>query len=86
MWDPVGTYEFERCAWCGGTGRPEGSDAPVSCVVCRGRGGVSVLQPGDYCAQCEGTGVERGAQKGADFSGRCPACGGSGWARRRTRS
>ena len=69
----VKTYAPERCAWCAGTGRSATSASRViSCLVCGGKGNVSVAQPAEQCRQCEGAG-RRGAMR------LCLNCVGTGW-------
>ena len=45
----------------------------ISCLVCGGKGTVSVAQPAGPCRQCEG-----GGRRGV--TGSCLACMGTGWA------
>ena len=63
----------ETCAWCAGTGTWASSLARViSCLVCGGKGKVSVVQPSGPCRQCEGSGRRSTA-------GSCLTCAGTGW-------
>lgn len=63
------------CAWCAGTGKCAVSVGYViSCLVCGGKGALSVAQPAVPCSPCEGTG-RRAASK------QCLTCAGSGWGR-----
>ncbi len=65
----------QKCAWCAGTGMRAVSLAHVvSCLVCGGKGTVSVAQPAGSCRQCEGSG-RRSA------NGTCLNCSGTGWSR-----
>ncbi len=67
------SYAPEQCAWCAGTGRSATSASRVvSCLVCGGKGKVSVSQPAQVCRQCEGSG-----RRGATFL--CLSCAGTGW-------
>lgn len=69
----VKSYAPERCAWCAGTGRSATSASRVvSCLVCGGKGNISVTQPAERCRQCEGLG-RRGAMR------LCLNCVGTGW-------
>ena len=69
------SYTSEVCAWCSGTGRWAISAGYVSsCLVCGGKGHISVIQPAQKCHQCEGSG-KRGV------AGPCLTCAGTGWAR-----
>ncbi|HEX8652720.1 MAG TPA: hypothetical protein VF708_18030 [Pyrinomonadaceae bacterium] len=65
----------QTCAWCAGSGKRAISVGYViSCLVCGGKGHVSVTHPAGQCRQCGGAG--RRNQTAA-----CLTCGGTGWAR-----
>ncbi|MBC7910208.1 MAG: transcriptional regulator [Pyrinomonadaceae bacterium] len=65
----------ETCAWCAGKGTQARSGGFfVSCLVCGGKGKVSVAQPAGACRQCNGTG-----RRNADRP--CLTCAGTGWGR-----
>lgn len=69
------SYAQQTCAWCAGTGKRAVSVGyVVSCLVCGGKGSVSVIQPAGQCRQCEGSGRRNVASP-------CPDCAGTGWAR-----
>ena len=62
-----------KCAWCSGTGK--WSIAPgnnASCVVCDGKGLVSVTGRPRECWQCRGSGK-------SDSVSPCLTCAGTGW-------
>jgi DnaJ-class molecular chaperone len=62
-----------KCAWCAGTG--EWNVAPglcTSCIVCGGKGNVTVAQPPVFCLQCNGTGRMNTVSP-------CLTCAGTGW-------
>ncbi|MBD0372866.1 MAG: transcriptional regulator [Pyrinomonadaceae bacterium] len=64
----------ETCAWCAGTGRRAVSLGYVaSCLVCGGKGHVTVKQPAGQCQQCGGSGHRNAASP-------CLYCAGTGWA------
>jgi DnaJ-class molecular chaperone len=72
---PQRSYTLEECAWCTGTGKWAVSIGYViSCLVCGGKGKVSVAQPAGPCRQCEGSGRR-------NVAGPCLTCAGTGWAR-----
>lgn len=61
------------CAWCTGTGKWAISVGYViSCLVCGGKGNVSVAQPAAQCRQCGGSGRRNTANP-------CLTCAGTGW-------
>ncbi|HEX8709331.1 MAG TPA: hypothetical protein VF723_13890 [Pyrinomonadaceae bacterium] len=63
------------CAWCAGTGTGANSIGyTISCMVCGGKGHLSVAQPAQACQQCEGSGKRNAVSP-------CLACAGTGWAR-----
>jgi DnaJ-class molecular chaperone len=65
----------ETCAWCKGTGQSAVSVGyVVSCLVCGGKGKVSIAQPAGPCRQCEGSGRR-------NVVSTCLVCAGTGWAR-----
>ncbi|MGB9179947.1 MAG: hypothetical protein WCB68_11940 [Pyrinomonadaceae bacterium] len=65
----------ETCAWCTGTGKwAVSAGYVVSCLVCGGKGKVSVAQPAGQCRQCEGSGRR-------SVTTPCLTCAGTGWAR-----
>lgn len=62
-----------KCAWCGGTGKwnvAPGNNA--SCIVCGGKGQVSVTGEVNQCRQCRGSGKSNGVSP-------CLTCAGTGW-------
>ena len=66
-------YPPSKCAWCVGTGR--WNVAPglrTSCVVCGGKGNISVAQPPILCRQCDGKGRINTVSP-------CLTCAGTGW-------
>ena len=68
-------YAPETCAWCTGTGKwAISAGYVVSCMVCGGKGYVSMLQPAEQCPQCEGSGKRTVANP-------CLMCAGAGWVR-----
>jgi DnaJ-class molecular chaperone len=70
------TQVLETCAWCAGSGKGAVSSSYViSCLVCGGKGKVSVLQPAGRCRQCDGRG------RRANLKAACLGCAGTGWAR-----
>jgi DnaJ-class molecular chaperone len=75
MSPPQRSYEKQTCAWCTGTGKwAISAGYVISCLVCGGKGKVSVLQPAGRCQQCGGSGRRSVADP-------CLACAGTGWAR-----
>lgn len=65
----------ETCGSCAGTGTWAVSVAyVVSCLVCGGKGKVSVAQPSAACRQCEGSGRRNPTSA-------CLNCAGTGWER-----
>jgi DnaJ-class molecular chaperone len=67
------SYAPERCAWCEGTGRSATSASRViSCLVCGGKGKISVTQPAEQCRKCDGAG-----RRSATLF--CLTCVGTGW-------
>ena len=67
-------YAPGTCAWCAGTGqRPVSAGRVISCLVCGGKGHVSVTQPAEQCHQCGGSGKRNVANS-------CLTCAGTGWA------
>jgi DnaJ-class molecular chaperone len=69
------TYAPETCAWCTGTGmRAVSVGYVISCLVCGGKGQVSVIQPAGRCQQCEGSGHR-------NIASQCLHCAGTGWVR-----
>lgn len=66
-------YTQVKCAWCGGTGRwnvAPGNHA--SCIVCGGKGQVSLTGHASQCRQCYGNGKSNGISP-------CLTCAGTGW-------
>jgi DnaJ-class molecular chaperone len=62
-----------KCAWCGGSG--QWNVAPghsASCIVCGGKGKVSIYEPTLSCQQCKGTGRSNTVSP-------CLTCAGTGW-------
>jgi DnaJ-class molecular chaperone len=71
------SYDARTCAWCEGKGdRPMSAGRVVSCMVCGGKGHVSIRNPTEQCPQCNGTGKR-------NIISACLACGGAGWSRKR---
>jgi DnaJ-class molecular chaperone len=67
------TFAPAKCAWCGGSGKWRVAPGNIaSCVVCGGKGQVSVSQPTDACLQCEGMGR-------SSLVSPCLSCAGTGW-------
>jgi DnaJ-class molecular chaperone len=63
------------CAWCTGTGKSAVSVGYViSCVVCGGKGNLSMKTPVAPCQQCGGSGRRK-------VSSACLTCAGTGWSR-----
>lgn len=74
MSQPQRSHAPELCAWCGGTGQWSISAGyVVSCLVCGGKGRVSVTQPAEPCGDCAGSGKR-------STSNPCLTCAGTGWA------
>jgi DnaJ-class molecular chaperone len=64
-----------KCAWCAGTGESAVSKGYViSCLVCGGKGQVSMAQPAGQCRPCNGTGRRNATNP-------CLTCAGTGWGR-----
>jgi DnaJ-class molecular chaperone len=64
-----------KCAWCAGTGESAVSKGYViSCLVCGGKGQVSMAQPAGQCRPCNGTGRRSATNP-------CLTCAGTGWGR-----
>jgi DnaJ-class molecular chaperone len=75
MSGPQRSHTPETCAWCAGTGtRAVSLGYIISCLVCGGKGTVSVAQPSGPCPPCGGRG-RRGV------TNKCLSCEGTGWAR-----
>jgi DnaJ-class molecular chaperone len=73
MMKPEKRYEQAKCAWCEGSGKRKIAPGNIaSCVVCGGKGNLSLLQPSSFCRHCEGTGRR-------NTSNRCMICAGTGW-------
>jgi DnaJ-class molecular chaperone len=71
---PLRSFAPEPCAWCAGTGRwAVSAGYVISCLVCGGKGQVSVIQPAGPCRQCLGSGKRNGTNP-------CLTCAGTGWA------
>ena len=69
------SYSSQTCAWCAGVGTQAVSAGyVVSCLVCGGKGHVSIGQPSAECRQCGGSG-----RRNADRP--CLSCAGTGWGR-----
>lgn len=67
------TYAPAKCGWCGESGRWQLAPGHIiSCVVCGGKGQVSVAQPAMRCLQCNGNGK-------ANAASACLKCAGTGW-------
>ncbi|MGB7923917.1 MAG: hypothetical protein WCF57_11790 [Pyrinomonadaceae bacterium] len=74
------SYAPQTCAWCAGTGQGAISAGYVaSCLVCGGKGHLSMLQPSEQCQQCAGSGKR-------SITNPCLVCAGTGWARAASRS
>ena len=66
-------YTSKTCAWCVGSGRRLLSMGhEVSCLVCGGKGHISISHPAEKCRQCDGSGRR-------NLSSPCHACAGKGW-------
>lgn len=75
MSQPQRSHAPEICAWCAGTGeRSLSIGYVVSCLVCGGKGKISMAQPAEPCRQCEGTGKRNTTRP-------CLTCAGTGWGR-----
>jgi DnaJ-class molecular chaperone len=69
------SYAQETCAWCTGTGKwAISAGYVISCLVCGGKGHISVVQPAGKCQQCQGSGRR-------SIASPCLTCAGTGWAR-----
>ncbi len=69
----TGNSSPAKCAWCSGSGK--WNVAPghsASCIVCGGKGSVSIYQPALSCEQCQGTGRNKTIRP-------CLVCAGTGW-------
>ena len=72
---PLKNYAPETCARCVGTGKWTLSAGHIiSCLVCGGKGHISVTQPAQYCPQCGGSGKRNNVRNP------CLSCAGTGWA------
>lgn len=72
--EPQRSHAPETCAWCAGTGKWAVSlGHTISCLVCGGKGRVSVIQPAKPCHQCQGSGKR-------NVVNTCLTCMGTGWA------
>ncbi len=72
---PQRSYASKTCAWCSGTGNRDFSGGHViSCLVCGGKGHISVIEPAEECQQCAGSGKRNATNP-------CMACAGTGWTR-----
>jgi DnaJ-class molecular chaperone len=68
-------HAAQTCARCVGTGISAISPGYViSCLVCGGKGKVSVANPAGPCRQCGGSGRRSGTNS-------CLTCAGTGWGR-----
>jgi DnaJ-class molecular chaperone len=75
MSQPQRSHGPETCAWCAGTGtRAVSLGHIISCLVCGGKGKVSVAQPAGPCRQCGGSGRR-------NVTNSCLTCVGTGWSR-----
>ena len=75
MSEPQKMVERQTCASCAGTGTWAVSLAyVVSCLVCGGKGHVSIAQPAGPCRNCGGSGRR-------STTARCLTCAGTGWER-----
>lgn len=74
MGQPQRICVLETCAWCEGTGKwAVSAGYIISCMVCGGKGKVSLTQPAEQCRQCLGSGKR-------NVANRCLTCAGTGWA------
>jgi len=75
MSEPQKSHAPQTCASCAGTGRWAVSlGYVVSCLVCGGKGHVSIAQPAGPCRQCSGSGKR-------NATALCMTCSGTGWER-----
>lgn len=75
MNQPQRSHAPETCAWCAGKGvRTISVGHIASCLVCGGKGTVSVVQPAGPCRQCGGSGRR-------SVTDSCLTCAGTGWSR-----
>lgn len=75
MSEPQKMIAPQTCASCAGTGkRAASSGYVVSCLVCGGKGHVSIAQPAGPCHQCGGSGKR-------NTTAACLTCAGTGWER-----
>jgi DnaJ-class molecular chaperone len=66
-------YTTAKCAWCNGSRGYLGSPGRnVSCIVCGGKGHLSIEVPAEACLDCSGNGKGKGTLA-------CHACAGTGW-------
>lgn len=71
---PQSSHAPEACAWCTGTGKwAISAGYIISCMVCGGKGHISVPQPAEPCHACDGSGKR-------NLTNRCLTCAGTGWA------
>ena len=69
------THAAQTCAWCSGAGtRAISLGHVISCLVCGGKGKVSIAQPAEPCRQCGGSGRRSEINS-------CLTCAGTGWGR-----
>lgn len=67
------SYALKSCAWCSTSGKWSISIGyQISCLVCGGKGTVSILSPADTCKQCGGNGRRNETNP-------CLTCAGTGW-------
>jgi DnaJ-class molecular chaperone len=75
MGEPQKVSARQTCASCAGTGTWAVSLAyVVSCLVCGGKGHVSIAQPAGPCHNCGGSGKR-------NKTALCLTCAGTGWER-----
>lgn len=73
--EPLKVIAPQTCASCAGSGRWAVSKGyVVSCLVCGGKGHVSIAQPAGPCRNCGGSGKR-------NPNAPCLTCAGTGWER-----
>ena len=71
--ETANNYTQVKCAWCSGTGKWNVATGNYAvCVVCGGKGQVSVSGRGNQCGQCRGSGKSNSVNP-------CLTCAGTGW-------
>jgi hypothetical protein len=67
------TYGPAKCAWCDGSKKWQVAPGTIaSCIVCGGKGYVSMVQPAGHCRECSGRGRRQNLNP-------CLTCAGTGW-------